>query len=338
MKKLLAISCNILLMMFIFTLSPMAGAAAGIGISLLQKPAGALLAGVYTEVWTGEMVKKLRASEAQSFMEGIPDYSQYAKNNVIHLVDMGADPGVLINNTTYPIDIETLTDGDIAISLDKYQTKATKVTDDELYALSYDKIQSVKDRHAGAIMDKKWAKAIHALAPSSDATATPVIATTGDADSGRKMITRKDIIALKKRFDQQLIPTKGRRLVLCTDHVNDLLLTDQKFAEQYYNYQTGKISNLYGFEVYEYAEMPYFNGSTFAKKAFASTPTSGTDFMASVAFYVPMMAKVSGETKYYYQEASTAPLTQENIINYRHYFIVMPKKTAYIGAIASTKV
>ena len=63
------------------------------------------------------------------------------------------------------------------------------------------------------------------------------------------------------------VPTEGRRLVLCTDHVNDLLLVDQKFKDQYYNYTSGKIANLYGFEVYEYVSCPFFFTTNGLKKS-----------------------------------------------------------------------
>ena len=38
---------------------------------------------------------------------------------MIHLVEVGVDPDVLINNKTYPIDVQALEDKDIAIKLDK---------------------------------------------------------------------------------------------------------------------------------------------------------------------------------------------------------------------------
>lgn len=310
--------------------------AVGIGLGAFM-PAGVLNAGVLTEVWTGEMVKKLRAGDVATFLDGIPDYSQYAENDVIHLVDIGADPDVLVNNTTYPLDVQALQDGDIAIKLDKYQTKATPITDDELYALSYDKMESVKERHGSAILENKYAKAIHALAPDADAAATPVIKTTGayvDGTTGRRMITRKDIIALKDKFDKAKIPLQGRRLVLCTDHVNDLLDTDQKFSAQYYNYTTGKIANMYGFEVYEYVANPYFKTADGKKVAFGTAPGE-TDFQASIAFYSKRAFKASGSTKMYFSEAKTDPLNQRNLINFRHYYIVLPKKKDAIAAIMS---
>ena len=73
---------------------------------------------------------------------------------------MGVDPDVLINNTTYPIPLQALEDKDIAISLDKFQTKVTPVTDDELYAISvqYDKMSRVKESHANARSDAKFAE------------------------------------------------------------------------------------------------------------------------------------------------------------------------------------
>ena len=76
----------------------------------------------------------------------------------------------MVNNTTYPIPLQNLDDADITISLDKFQTKVTPVTDDELYAISYDKISRVKESHSNAINDSKFAKAAHALCASEALT------------------------------------------------------------------------------------------------------------------------------------------------------------------------
>ena len=114
--------------------------------------------GVYTEIWTGELVKVLRAGLEGTWLSGIPDQSSIVNNDVIHLVEVGVDPDVLINNKTYPIDVQALEDKDIAIKLDKFQTKATPITDDELYAISYDKTARVKEGHANSINDAKFTK------------------------------------------------------------------------------------------------------------------------------------------------------------------------------------
>lgn len=296
-------------------------------------PKGAALEGVYTEVWTGELVKQLRGGMTASFLDGVSDYSAAVNNEVVHLVDVGGDPDVLINNTTYPIAAQELEDGDIALGLDKFQTKKTAVSDDQLFAISYDKMGSVIERHGDAITIAKFKKAAHALAPNSNTEKTPVVPTSGEDDNGRKKCTRKDIIALKRKLDALQIPTAGRRLVLCSDHVNDLLEDDQKFRDQYYNYTTGKIANMYGFEVYEFENCPYFTKEG-TKVPFKNSP-SGTDHQASFCFYTKRVFRAQGSTKMYYRDAQTNPDYQQNEVNFRHYYIVLPKKMEAIGAIYS---
>lgn len=303
--------------------------------ALISMPKGVAMEGLYREIWTGELVRKLNAAMTATFLDLIPDYSAIVENDIIHMVEVGADPDVLINNTTYPIEIQKSDESDIAISLDKFQTKATPVTDDELHNISYDKMGVTVEKHSNAILTTKFMKAIHALAPQADTAKTPIIITSGDAESAtnRKRIRREDIIALKEKFDKLQIPTDARILVLCSDHVNDLLLSDQKFTDQYYNYQTGKISNLYSFQVYEYVGNPYFKADG-TKIAFGTAPSAG-QFQASVAYYAKRMFKATGSTKAYISRAENDPLNQQNLINYRHYFITLPKLQEAIGAIVS---
>lgn len=298
-------------------------------------PVGILRAGLYTELWTGETIKAFRNSaESLGWLSKIRSFDEkVASNNTINFVDLGGDPTVLVNNNTYPIGVETLDDANKAITLDKYQTKATKVTDDEARGLSYDKKSTVIERHRESVDEKKFARALHALAPASDSAKTPIIVATGAADGNRLRITVADIIALKAKFDAQKIPVQGRVLVLCPEHVNDLLVQDTTFAQRYNNTTTGKIADMYGFEIYEYVDAPVFNASAKTKKAFGAAAESGTDRNASVAFYAPRMMKATGETKAYLDEPDTQ--NQEWRYNLRHYFIALPLKNEAIGAVVS---
>lgn len=299
-------------------------------------PVGSLRAGVYTEIWTGELVKYLRRGLEATWLDGIPDSSSIVNNDVIHLVEVGVDPDVLINNTTYPIPLQALDDADIAIQLDKFQTKVTPVTDDELYAISYDKMSRVKESHGNAINDSKFAKAAHALCAQEASETTPVLTTTGarDAVTGRLKLCVQDIINLKRAMDKLRVPSDNRRLVLCTDHVNDLLETDQKFKEQYnINRTDGTVGRLYGFNIYEFGNNPLYTTAG-KKKAVGATAETG-EFQCSFAFYVPRVFKATGSTKMYYREASTDPEYQRNKINFRHYFVCMPKKSDAGGVIIS---
>ncbi len=309
---------------------PMAGAAVMNAVAVVFGnliPTGSLGAGVYTEIWTGELVKKLRGLMEATWLDGIPDSSSIVDNDVIHLVDVGVDPDVLVNNTTYPIPLQALDDQDIAISLDKFQTKVTPVTDDELYAVSYDKMQRVKESHGNALNDAKFKKAAHAMCAQSNDEKTPVLATTGevDAETGRKKLTVADLLAAKRAMDKLKVPAENRRLVLCADHVNDLLEADQKFKEQYnIDRNNGTVGRLYGFDIYEFGANPLYTAAG-EKKAVDAVAETG-EFQCSFAFYVPRVFKATGSTKMYYSEAATDPEYQRNKINFRHMFIAMPKK------------
>ena len=178
-------------------------------------PAGVLRAGVFTEIWTGEMIKAFRTTpEALGWMQRIRSYNQYVNQDVIHFVAIGGDPNVLVNSITYPLAITALTDADKPISLDKFSTEATPVTKDEVHASSYDKMASVLERHRDALREKIAQRGIHAIAPDENANGHPVIKTTGASD-GR--VTQENDLCRpaepQRQFDKMGIPGKDRVLV-----------------------------------------------------------------------------------------------------------------------------
>jgi hypothetical protein len=323
--------------------TPVVGAIAGNVISLFAGnfiPAGVLPAGVFTEIWTGEMIKAFRtAAENLGWYDRIKSYDQYVNNDVIHFTELGGDPTVLVNNKTYPLNIEALEDADKPISLDYFDTTATPVTDDELHACSYGKMASVQERHREALREKICEKAIHAIAPDTNTTGTPVLLTTGDAttDGTRKKMTFSDLLAAKAACDKMKMPKNDRILVLCSDHVNDLLETEQKFKEHYNINQTeGKIARLYGFDIYEYDSTPYYKVAGKSKLAWGAVPASATDRQASVFYYNGRMMKANGSVQFYHSEASKDTLYHRNLVNFRKWGICLPLKAENsVGAIVS---
>lgn len=315
--------------LFVFSLIPVQGACSIVAAAT-----------VYREVWTKEIIKGFNIALNDTFLDGIPDKSQYVTGNdeaqVIHSTYFGVEPDVLINNTTYPMAVQALDGTDVPITLDKYQTKATPITDDELYALSYDKMQSVRDAHANALASNRLRKAIHALAPSGNAAGTPVLITTGaeTTDGSRLRLTWDDVIGLRESFSAAGIPLTDMRLVLCADHVNDLLLADQAFQKLYVNRAAGIITSQLGFEIREYSANPYYVVAAKTKLAFGSIP-GATHRQASVVFNVNRARKASGLTQMYYSEARLDPLMQRNLINFRNYFVCLPSINEAIGAIVS---
>jgi len=313
------------------------------GISFVPglMPKGVAMMGVYREVWTKEVVKHFESGLKDTFLDGVTSFDQYVsgdeESQVIHASYFGVEPDVLINNTTYPIPVQELNGSDIPISLDKFQTKATPITDDELYALAYPKMALVKAAHGNAILRNRLKKAIHAFGPAGHTTDTPVLLTTGALVNGRRQLLWKDIISLRQAYSDAGIEIEGLRLVLCDDHVNDLLLEDNSnFAKSYVNFKDGVITNQLGFEFRQYSQNPYYNATTKVKLSFGAVP-AGTDSRASVCFPVLKTGKATGKSQMYFSEAKNDPLTQRNLINFRNYFIALPLVVKGFAAIVSAR-
>ena len=342
-KKLLLSFMASMLFAFVaaFASAPITGMAivpTGIGLTTLSfVPTGGagLFAGIYREIWTGEVLRGFGLGK--SFLQELKDYSRFVESDVIHLVDVGAKPEVLINNSTYPLVPASLTDADIPISLDKFETEPTVITDDELYAISYKKIQVAVELHKEALEDKTAEAAAHALAPAGDTTDTPVVKTSGeDNGNGYKRMTIADIISLKKRFDDAKIPVINRVLILNSQHVQDLLLANEAFKNQYKDIAKGQVLTLFGFRIYEFLNTPVYDAS-FSKKAFGAAP-AGTDRNASVAFYAPETFKAKGSLKEYFSEAGKDPLNKQNLVSFTLRYIALPKSNRAIGAIVNDSV
>lgn len=284
---------------------------------------------VYREVWTGYINKSFKKSDSDiGWYNRAKSFDAYVdKDDWIHIVNEGAKPGVLVDNTTYPIALQTNdSDSDFSFKLNKFQTKRTAVSDDTLHAISYDRMALVLEQHRDAITDKRYEMALHAVCPASTAT-TKIFTATGTADSaGRNTLKREDLLKLKKLFDSLLVPLNDRVLVLCSDHVNDLLAQDQAFRDQYYNYQSGKILNLYGFDVYESPYCPYAaaTGATAGAKVAVGTAPTSTDSQVSVAFVASKVLRADGSLKMYYLHAEQNPSYQQSEVNFKKYSIFIP--------------
>jgi hypothetical protein len=137
-------------------------------------------------------------------------------------------------------------------------------------------------------------------------------------------------------LDNMECPEEGRRMVLSSDHYNDLLLDKEAGLQKILvNMNSGKVDGLIaGFEIYSYVGTPYFAfaDSAWTKKAFGAVP-AGTDRKGSIFFCKDNVAKKTGNTKQYSALAANDPENQTNRLNYRHYFIAMPMQQKWMGAI-----
>lgn len=299
-------------------------------IGVIYKP-GNINAGVAQEVYTGLLIKALReALEHLGWYKRIPAYDEHVNNDVIHFVELGGDPKVLIDNNTYPLNVQELRDGDRAVSLANFETEATAISDKELDTISYDKLGSVKERHKEAVAEEIANKALHAIAPQSHSEAdAPVYLTTGDTaeEGGRKKLTLADLRRLKKWFDVHRIPQGQRVLVLCNDHVQDLLSVSETFQRQYnLDNVNGQVGRLYGFDIYEMSSSPYYDATAKTKLAYGALAQTQHK-PASIAYHDKSMMRASGSLVTYFSEAKNDPLHHRNLFNLRQRSICCPLRS-----------
>ena len=234
------------------------------------------------ELAESELIKNFRHDN--TWLQELTPKPQWVNNDTIKIPKRGLAPKVLINNQVYPIQSNKREDGHVIIALNMYDTENTTVTDEELHALPYDKIGDVQQQHREELEDKTAEHALYSIAPDNTAT-TPVLKTTGEDDgTGRKRLTAKDLINLKKALDKLLVPKQGRVLVLCPDHVADLLIEDLSFKQRYQDANGGKIANsYYGFEIYESTYAPKYDKTTLTRKPFGSADATSVE--ASVVLH-----------------------------------------------------
>lgn len=294
------------------------------------------MAVVKNTVIVNELVKLFR-DQNDDFLSVIKSHDDKVFNDVINFNSIGADPSVLINNAVYPIASAVRTDGSVPVSLFKMETTNTEITDDELFALGYDKKSSVMQQHKDTLKVASIKLGAHSLAPNADGANTPVLKTTGTLTGGLRALQAADLVAYKARIDALEIPIESRNLVLSSKHVNDLLLTDQSFRDRYYNTESGKIiKNIYGFNIWESLHTPKYVAA-FTKKVYGAAAIN-TDLNASVFFSTVNAMKAQGSAAVYMREANLDPENRKTVVGFRMYYIVSPVSTVGQGAIIDNNV
>jgi hypothetical protein len=281
-----------------------------------------------------ELIKQFR--HVGSWLGRVTSRNQWVNNNVIRLTEIGADPAVLINNNTYPIAVSSRTDDSVAVSLYKYDTENTKVSEDEIYALPYDKPGSVQEQHRLTLEETTQRHGLHSIAPMANTASTPVIVTTGALVNGRRRLTYDDLVNFKQKLDVLKVPKVGRALVLSSHHISDLLLEDKALAIQYQNHTAGQIATNYvGFQLFEDVDAPVYDGATRQKIAFGSV-TPG--LAASVAFHFGSVVKARGTVARFMRAAENDPENRQTVVGFRLWHLVIPTRTLGQGAIIDATV
>lgn len=290
------------------------------------------MANLAKEVWVNQLTKNFYPDS--SFLNYAKDFSSLVENDAINMADAGVDPDVLINNTTYPIQVVKRIDTPIRIELDLFETKNTLVRRPEAIEYSYDQLESVLMGHRNKLRARTAEKAAHAFAPQKDGEFTPVIKTTGDTVGGRKRLTVEDILLLKERFDSVDVPLEERYLVLNPKHLTDLILFDVKAFKDLTDIVDGKPKRFAGFNVLQTSATPFYNGTSFEKNLFTKAITDA-DVFCSFAFQKEEVMKADGSVHMY--AGIDNPEERGTIVGFDKRFIAVPIRNKGIGAIISQK-
>ena len=292
------------------------------------------MADLHKEVWINQILEGFYPN--RSFLKYAKNLSGLVDNDKINLAEAGVDPNVLINNSTYPIKVVQRVDNPISIELDKFETENTLVRRPEVIEYSYDQLESVIRGHRASLQAKTAEKAAHAFAPDEDGEFTPVITTSGDSDGSRKMLSYKDILSLKTKFDMAEIPIEGRYLVLSPEHVTDLLNYDIGLFKDITNLKDGKPYNFAGFNILQFSRMPKYkyDSSKWKKVAFDAEELEART--CSFAFQRDEVMMADGSLYMYITRDD--PKERGTIVGFDKRFIAMPLRNKGIAAIISSPV
>lgn len=305
------------------------GGAIGGGTALSFMEKDLVKAGLLKEIWTDQIMEGFYPKD--NFISEGRDMSALVEFNKINLAEAGANPTVLIDNSSYPIAVASRTDVPKELALKTLDTTSTVVRNVEEMETAYDKMQSVIYGHKKELQKTAAKLSAWNWAPQSNATYTPVIAATGAVSGGWRKLTFADVLNMRKQFDLLDIPDDGRVLVLNPIHEGDLILEDLSL------YKTVMTTSmLFGFKIYRTSVTPVYVATTGVKVAYGAAPAPSTDAISSVAFHKDEVMKAIGTIEMFAKFKD--PDNKGDVINFQMRFCALPLRAKAIGAIYSPKV
>jgi len=194
-------------------------------------------------------------------------------------------------------------------------------------------MSSVVSGHKNALRMKIMEKGIHAVAPATDTTFTPIVKASGvDNGDGLKRLKWSDVRSLQKRFNNAEIPAEGRIIILSQQHLEDLEVED--------NDRFNKVMDkgvICGFKMYALADqrLPRYNKTTDAKVAFGAVAAPLTDTVASIAFHKNEVGRAMGNADMFHSKAENDPIYRRDVIGFQQRAMVLPIRNKGIAAIYS---
>lgn len=294
---------------------------AGVAVHLTKKSGGiTLFSGLAPEVWL-PMVKE-NFYPSNSFLSAAQDLSSLVNNDKINFAEAGADPNVLKNNTTYPINVNVAGDTPKAIELDYYDTDSSLVRNAVAVELSYDQRMLYANKHKKALLKKLGMDAAFAYAPTQHDTNN----FNTVLEAGSSLIDA--IIDLQKAYNDYDDDGTGRNLVLCPAHMAQIAKEDKVL---YKSIMAEAGAMYYGFKIFTYSKTPIYIISTKTKAAMGVAFVEGTHKNASFSFLSSEVMKAQGTFEMF--SSIKDPNQKGDIFNFQMRALVSSLRNKYAGAI-----
>lgn len=297
-----------------------------IGIVLAEThamPKGVAFAGLLKEIWISQLME--RFYPAYSWMLRSQDMSAFVENNTINLADIGADPNVLVDNSSYPVAVAERTDTALALVLKTLDTENTVVRNSTKVQLAYNLLESVIKSHRSALMQKCSALAAWNYGGVTDTALTPV------ASLGNGSIIDA-LYDQQARYNAVNAPLEGRILVLDPGHQSKLLKEDKALYKQFADPASGQVFKLAGFDVYTGTQNPTFAtvGGVVTKKTFGAAAAGG-DLKSSITYLESEVMRADGTVTMF--SLLNEPLSRGDIVGFQKRFIALSIRNKFNGAI-----
>ncbi|PHN00602.1 hypothetical protein [Flavilitoribacter nigricans] len=274
------------------------------------------MAGLLKELWIDLLIGDVdEFFDNDHFLSHGANMSYAVENDRINFTYKGPRPNIVKNFRTdgdTELDVYMRTDVADYVDLDNYSTEQMVLPRVDLFALPYDKKQSLLQDMRLALVDRIAVEGIWNIGPAATATKTPVISAATanpDAGDGYDAIVRSDITNLRILLDIQYPGLKNADWQLMVDSYTYwyLVNNDDILKAQYSNSAPigailSKISNggltgkamgrepiplqIAGFTLYCDDRTPWYKASDSTKFAYGATYTVDTDFKSAIA-YVP---------------------------------------------------
>lgn len=260
----------------------------------------------------------------RSFLARSVDMTPMVEYNKINLAEAGVAPDVLVDNKTFPIDTASRTDTALELPLHTFDTKNTVVRNVEEMETAYAKMESVVRQHRNTLQSKTAAYAANSWAPAETKELTPVRETV---EVGK--ISFEDVLKMDAWFRSQDIDPATLVAVLNPYHLADLQLEDMKL------YKAMLESNrLFGFSVYIFSQLPYYNQTTGKKVAFG-TAAAATDVQCSLFYSDQEVMRADGDIEVFAKYKD--PGERGDVIGFQKRFTALPIRNKYQAVIYNKK-